>query len=90
MERRRKRGPASKEDLAAAQGRLARLCSRLHDRRSSAPVVVLLSGSVGLRPLALVSVAAGATRMRAKDFLACCLLGRTVRFSAVLLPLALR
>lgn len=87
--RHRKRGPASKDALAAAQGRLARLCSRLHDRRSSA-AVVLLSGSVGLPPLALVSVAAGATMMRAKDFLACCLLGRTVRFSVVLLPLALR
>ncbi len=70
-------------------GRLARLQARLRDRRSSA-AVVLLSGAVGLPPLAVVAVAAGATRMRAADFLACCLAGRTLRFCVVLLPLSLR
>ena len=70
-------------------GRLAVLTRRLHDRRSSAGIV-LLSGSVGLPPLALVSVAAGATRMRLQDFLLCCLAGRTVRFGVMLLPLSLR
>jgi len=70
-------------------GRLAVLTSRLHDRRSSAGIV-LLSGSVGLPPLALVAVAAGATKMRLRDFLLCCLAGRTVRFGLVLIPLALR
>ena len=69
-------------------GRVARLVERLRDRRSSA-AVVLLSGSVGLPPLALVAVAAGVSRMRVRDFLACCLVGRTVRFCVVLLPLAL-
>lgn len=69
-------------------GRLARVTARLRDRRSSA-AVVLLSGSVGLPPLAVVAVAAGATHMRVADFLACCFAGRTVRFCAVLLPLAL-
>ncbi len=50
---------------------------------------MLLSGSVGLPPLAVVAVAAGATQMRVGDFLACCFAGRTVRFCVVLLPLAL-
>lgn len=70
-------------------GRLAVLTKRLHDRRSSASIV-LLSGSVGLPPLALVAVAAGASRMRLRDFLLCCFAGRTVRFGIVILPLALR
>ena len=82
--------PGGAEPEAAAHaGRLAALTRRLHDRRSSAGVV-LLSGSVGVPPLALVSVAAGATRMRLQDFLLCCLAGRTVRFGVMLLPLALR
>ena len=80
-------GGAQAEEEKA--GRLAVLTRRLHDRRSSAGIV-LLSGSVGLPPLALVSVAAGATRMRLRDFLLCCLAGRTVRFGVMLLPLALR
>lgn len=84
-------GPAGAADPAAAQERerLAGLKARLQDRRSSAGLV-LLSASVGLPPLALVSVAAGATRMRPRDFLLCCLLGRTARFCVVLVPLALR
>ncbi len=70
-------------------GRLAVLTRRLHDRRSSAGIV-LLSGSVGLPPLALVAVAAGATKMRLQDFLLCCLAGRILRFGLVLVPLSLR
>lgn len=77
------------DDGQERAGRLAVLAERLHDRRSSAGIV-LLSGSVGLPPLALVAVAAGATRMRLRDFLLCCFAGRTLRFGAVLLPLALR
>ena len=83
---RRRRRPA--EDGQERAGRLAALTARLHDRRSSAGIV-LLSSSVGLPPLALVAVAAGATRMRLRDFLLCCFAGRTVRFGAFLLPLAL-
>jgi membrane protein YqaA with SNARE-associated domain len=77
------------DDAEARAGRLAVLTRRLHDRRSSAGIV-LLSGSVGLPPLALVAVAAGATKMRLRDFLLCCLAGRIVRFGVVLVPLALR
>ena len=76
-------------DTAEHAGRLAVLTRRLHDRRSSAGIV-LLSGSVGLPPLALVAVAAGATKMRLLDFLLCCLAGRVVRFGLVLVPLSLR
>lgn len=79
-------GPAEDGERA---GRLAVLTRRLHDRRSSAGIV-LLSGSVGLPPLALVAVAAGATKMRLQDFLLCCLAGRILRFGLVLVPLSLR
>lgn len=83
--RRRKHGG----DIEGERRRFAKIVARLHDRRSSA-ALVLVSGSVGLPPLAIVSVAAGATRMRTRDFLVCCLLGRSARFSVMLLPLAFR
>lgn len=76
------------DDGQERAGRLAVLTRRLHDRRSSAGIV-LLSSSVGLPPLALVAVAAGATRMRLRDFLLCCFAGRTVRFGILLLPFML-
>lgn len=90
---RRRRSRTTQEqraEQAAGERRLLdRLAERLRDRRSSA-ALVLVSGSVGVPPLALVSVAAGANRMRTRDFLVCCLLGRAARFSVVLVPLALR
>lgn len=48
-------------------------------------VVLGLSSSVGLPPLLLVSVSAGLARMRTVDFLVVGVLGRAVRFAAVLL-----
>jgi membrane protein YqaA with SNARE-associated domain len=51
--------------------------------RWSAVGVVLLSASVGLPPLALVSIAAGSLQMRRTDFVVCCLAGRVVRFSLI-------
>ncbi|MEZ0163315.1 hypothetical protein AB2L27_00900 [Kineococcus sp. LSe6-4] len=48
-------------------------------------VVLALSSSVGLPPLLLVSVSAGLARMRTADFLVVGVLGRAVRFAAVLL-----
>jgi membrane protein YqaA with SNARE-associated domain len=45
--------------------------------------VVLLSAGVGLPPLAIVSIAAGAVQSRRLDFAVCCLLGRTIRFATV-------
>ncbi|MDP9395727.1 MAG: hypothetical protein M3Q27_16340 [Actinomycetota bacterium] len=51
--------------------------------------VVLLSSSVGLPPLAIVSVAAGTAGMRRGDFAVCCLLGRCARFLSLAMPIAL-
>jgi membrane protein YqaA with SNARE-associated domain len=45
--------------------------------------VVLLSAGLGLPPLALVSIAAGAVKSRRVDFAVCCLAGRSVRFVTV-------
>ena len=45
--------------------------------------VVLMSAGVGLPPLAIVSIAAGAVQSRRMDFAVCCLFGRTVRFLIV-------
>jgi uncharacterized membrane protein YdjX (TVP38/TMEM64 family) len=51
--------------------------------------VVLMSAGVGLPPLAIVSIAAGAVQSRRMDFAVCCLLGRTVRFLIVVSALLL-
>jgi membrane protein YqaA with SNARE-associated domain len=59
-----------------------RLLCRL-EGRWQANSVVLLSAGVGLPPLAVVSIAAGAVQSRRADFVVCCLLGRTVRFVAL-------
>ena len=53
--------------------------------RARGMAVVALSSSVGLPPLLLVSVAAGLARMRLVDFLVVGVLGRFVRFYALLL-----
>jgi membrane protein YqaA with SNARE-associated domain len=62
-----------------------RLLKRL-DGRWEANSVVLLSAGVGLPPLAVVSIAAGAVQSRRVDFAVCCLLGRTVRFLCLTIP----
>jgi membrane protein YqaA with SNARE-associated domain len=59
-----------------------RLIKRL-DGRWQANGVVLLSAGVGLPPLAIVSIAAGAVQSRRVDFAVCCLVGRTARFLTV-------
>ena len=84
-----KRRRSRRGEAATGHHRFAAIAARLRCRRSSA-AVVLVSGALGLPPLAIVSVAAGANRMRRLDFLACCLLGRTARFSVMLLPLVFR
>lgn len=61
-----------------------RLIKRL-DGRWQTNGVVLLSAGLGLPPLAVVSIVAGAVQSRRLDFAACCLTGRTVRFLAVTL-----
>lgn len=59
------------------------------DGRWRANSVVLLSAGVGLPPLAVVSIAAGAIQSRRVDFIVCCLLGRTARFVTLALALVL-
>ena len=51
--------------------------------------VVLMSAGVGLPPLAIVSIAAGAVQSRRMDFAVCCLVGRTARFLLVVSALLL-
>ena len=48
--------------------------------------MVLASASVGLPPLAVVSLAAGAAGQRRWEFAGACLVGRVIRFAALVLP----
>jgi membrane protein YqaA with SNARE-associated domain len=72
-------------------GRAARWSGRiggwLGRRRTGLPTV-LASASLGLPPLAAVSVAAGAAGQRRWEFAALCLAGRTARFAALAVPAA--
>ena len=52
------------------------------------PPVVLLSATLGLPPLAVVSLAAGACGQRRGLFAVLVLTGRAVRFTAIVLPAA--
>jgi membrane protein YqaA with SNARE-associated domain len=52
------------------------------------PPVVLAAASLGVPPLAVVSVAAGAAGQGRWVFGALCLLGRLVRFSVLVVPVA--
>lgn len=64
----------------------ARLLRLLEDRRHGA-ATVLTSASVGLPPLAAVSVIAGTSSQRRSVFVLCCLAGRTVRFAVLAAPI---
>jgi membrane protein YqaA with SNARE-associated domain len=52
------------------------------------PPVVLASAALGLPPLAVVSLTAGASGQRRSLFAVLCLLGRTARFAVLVLPVA--
>jgi len=56
--------------------------------RATGPAVVLGSATLGLPPLAIVSLAAGAAGQRRWTFGALCLVGRTARFAVLVLPVA--
>lgn len=66
----------------------ARVRRLLGERRTGVPLV-LLSSTVGLPPLAVVAIAAGASPQRRIEFGAACLVGRLVRFSALAVPVAM-
>lgn len=65
----------------------ARVTDRLRSDRTGAPLV-LAAAAVGLPPLAVVSLAAGAAGQRRWLFGVLCLVGRTARFAAIALPAA--
>lgn len=72
--------------VAASSGPAQRRCERLLGLLGSplpGSAVVALSATVGLPPLALVSVLAGAARLRLPLFVAACLGGRLVRFVVI-------
>ena len=62
-----------------------RVCG-LMTRRGTGLPTVLASATLGLPPLALVSLAAGASAQRRWEFGAVCLIGRSARFAAIALP----
>lgn len=66
-------------------GRIRRWLSR---RRTALPMV-LASATVGVPPLAVVSLAAGTAGLRRREFAVACLLGRVLRFALLVLPAAL-
>ncbi|WP_052748376.1 hypothetical protein [Cellulomonas sp. FA1] len=51
--------------------------------RPAAPLVVVLSGAVGLPPLLAVTLCAGTSRMRCVPFVAACAAGRGLRMGAL-------
>jgi membrane protein YqaA with SNARE-associated domain len=72
-----------------AEGRAARwrarVCGLMNRRRTGLPTV-LASATLGLPPLALVSLVAGASEQRRWEFGAVCLVGRSARFAVLTLP----
>jgi membrane protein YqaA with SNARE-associated domain len=62
--------------------------ARLLGRSVPGASVVLLSASVGLPPLAAVSVVAGTARLRLPLFVGACLAGRLARFALIAWPVA--
>jgi len=59
---------------------------RLVARRPSAAALVGVSATTGVPPLAVVSVAAGASPLRPLEFAVLCVTGRCIRFAVVALP----
>ncbi len=74
------------KDPSARRGRwLARVTPWLKSPRTGPPLV-LVSSTLGLPPLAVVSVAAGASGQRRLLFAALVLAGRLARFAAIVIP----
>lgn len=64
-----------------------RIRSGLTDRRTAVPLV-LSAASIGLPPLAVVSIAAGVAGQPRVVFAVTCLIGRTARFAVIAAPAA--
>ncbi|MFI5914750.1 hypothetical protein [Dactylosporangium sp. NPDC051541] len=71
---------------ASRAARWAEPVRRWLARRRTGLPTVLLSATVGVPPLALVSIAAGPAGRRHWEFATACLIGRVVRFAALALP----
>ena len=92
----RARAHVSVTGRGRGSGRPNRALARLRAERLGAvlarPVpgtsLVLLSASVGLPPLAAVSVLAGTARLRLPLFVSACLIGRLARFALIAWPVA--
>ncbi len=82
-----RRGSARFAGNRTGEDRSARIRARMTGRRSVA-TVVLAAATLGLPPLAAVSLAAGACGQRRTDFAVLCLVGRTARFAVIALPVA--
>lgn len=74
---------------AARAARWAGPIRRWLSRRRTALPTVLVSATLGVPPLAVVSVAAGTAGLRRWEFAGSCLLGRLIRFALLALPAAL-
>jgi membrane protein YqaA with SNARE-associated domain len=89
---RRGKGLAQRKRSGRAQARAARWAERmgrwLSSRRTGLPTV-FVSAAVGIPPLALVSLAAGTAGLRHWEFATACLVGRLIRFAALVLPATL-
>ncbi|MCM0622804.1 hypothetical protein [Nocardioides bruguierae] len=80
-------GAGSKVAALAESRWASRIRGALVRRRTAMPLM-LASASLGLPPLALVSVAAGASGQRRRTFAGLCLVGRIARFAAIAVPVA--
>lgn len=78
---------ADRHASPAVGRRAARIRQALGSRRTGAPLV-FASATLGVPPLAAVSLAAGASGQRSRDFALLCLTGRAARFAAFVLPAA--
>ncbi|WP_353962113.1 VTT domain-containing protein [Micromonospora lupini] len=86
----RKLGHRSRSGRTAARAaRWTEPIRRWLSRRRTALPTVLVSAAVGVPPLAVVSFAAGTAGLRHWEFAVACLLGRVLRFAALVLPAAL-
>ena len=73
-----------KVETPKAQARLEIWRARTHDRPFAAGVLTFVSASTGFPPFAILAVLAGQLRMNLAVFLVLGLLGRWLRFAAVL------
>lgn len=85
---RRREGPAEPGPWRTRIALWSRLMLELLDRPVQGFAVVLLAASVGIPPLAVVSVVAGTRKLPFPIFLLACAIGRVGRFMTIAWPVA--